>query len=117
MQLRLFAPFLPFVTDEVWSWWQEGSIHRAPWPTVTELATGGDPQVIDDMATVLSAVRRAKSEAKVSMKAEVTRVGITAPEGSLSRLRLAESDLVAAGRIAEVTYLEGTELTVDVTLA
>jgi valyl-tRNA synthetase len=119
VQLRLFAPVLPFVTEEVWAWWREGSVHRAAWPSVAELeAAVGDLAVVADVATALSAVRKAKSDAKVSMRADVEAAVITGEADVLGRIEQAGADLAAAGRIARITYLpEGGPLTVEVTLA
>jgi valyl-tRNA synthetase len=69
VQLRLFAPFLPFTTEEVWSWWQEGSIHRQAWPKADRLealAGSGDPALIDDVASVLTGVRKAKAAGRIA---------------------------------------------------
>ena len=115
--LRLFAPFLPFVTEEVWSWWREGSVHRANWPSLDELSeVAGDPGVLEMTSQVLSSVRRAKSDAKTSMRAEVDSVSITAEKSSIELVRQAEPDLAAATRAALVTYAEG-EFAVDSVLA
>ena len=85
--LRLLAPFLPFVTEEVWSWWQSGSIHLAPWPTASEVeslladnsigARQHDQRVADWATDVLFEVRKQRSEAKQPMRVPITRVTIS----------------------------------------
>ena len=113
---RLFAPFMPYVTEEVWSWWREGSIHRASWPNREELETGGNPELLEVTGEVLSEIRRKKSDAKVSLRAEVSSVRIRDNKPRLDLLGRAEGDLRAAGNIATIEFEEG-ETSVDVTLA
>jgi valyl-tRNA synthetase len=118
VQLRLFAPVLPFVTEEVWSWWQTGSVHRALWPAASELPTGGDPVVLTVAAEALAAVRKAKSEAKQSMRADVASAVVTAREAHVALVEAARTDLTHAGRIAELSVVAGDgPLRVDVVLA
>ncbi|HET6954212.1 MAG TPA: class I tRNA ligase family protein, partial [Acidimicrobiales bacterium] len=126
--LGLFAPFLPFVTEEVWSWWQEGSVHRSPWPdaaALREVAEAGaaapsdepDPAVLAVVAAVLSEVRKAKSEAKRSMRSEVDVATVTDTADRLALLAMAADDLCSAGRIAELRPVAGDGLAVEVALA
>ena len=103
VQLRLFAPVLPFVTEEVWSWWQAGSVHRAAWPVAAEvaaLAPGRRRCGAAGTAEALAAVRKAKSEAKLSMRADVASATVTGPQHALDRVAEAGADLQATGRIA-----------------
>jgi valyl-tRNA synthetase len=107
-QLRLFAPFLPYVTEEVWSWWRYGSVHRAPWPTRHEVgraAGDGDPELLRLAGDALTQVRRAKSDRKVSMRTDVPLAEALGPADVLRRLELVGDDLRAAGRIGTLDLL------------
>ena len=97
--LRLFAPFLPFVTEEVWSWWRQGSIHRSSWPSVAELPETGDPQLLAAIAAALVGIRGAKSQAKASMKTEVARADFAGPASANTALRHVENHRRAVGKI------------------
>ena len=120
VQLRLFAPFLPFVTEEVWSWWQEGSVHRSAWPSdeaLDAVADGVDAAILRDTSTVLMGVRKAKSEAKTSMRTDVAVASVTGSPEALDRVALATDDLRATGSIAELHFSTGEgPLRVAVTL-
>ncbi|OMH24673.1 valine--tRNA ligase [Tersicoccus phoenicis] len=114
--LRLFAPFIPFATEEVWSWWRSGSVHRAQWPTVTGF--DGDTGILPALGVALSGVRKAKSEAKVKQRTEVLSASISGTAGAIERLRAGLGDLKAAGNVSDLTLtvaerVNGTELTVD----
>ncbi|MFN4848317.1 MAG: valine--tRNA ligase [Rhodoluna sp.] len=111
--LRLFAPFLPFATDEVWSWWQEGSIHRSSWPKASELTEGLDSAFLELLPLAeqaLFGIRKAKSDAKASMKADVLSATLVIPPAALAQMELLSADLRAAGRIAELSFDSGETL-------
>ncbi|MBZ5558400.1 MAG: valine--tRNA ligase [Acidobacteriia bacterium] len=109
VMLRLFAPFLPFVTEEVWSWWREGSIHTSRWPTADELlsliADNSDAtRLADERAyqwatDLLFEVRKQRSEAKQPLKVPITRVTVRAEDAAVALMPIVEADLKAALRV------------------
>jgi valyl-tRNA synthetase len=106
--LRLFAPFLPYVTEEIWSWWRYGSVHRATWPTrheLTRVAPHGDAALLDLAGDALRQIHRAKADHRLSMKAEVPLAEALGPAALLDRLRRVEGDVRAAGRIGTLDLL------------
>ncbi|WP_432050448.1 valine--tRNA ligase [Verrucosispora sp. NA02020] len=109
VQLRLFAPVLPYATEEVWSWWRYGSVHRSPWPTTYEVNRAvqgeGDPALLRLASDALGQVRRAKSERKLSMRAEVPLAEALGPAALLDQLTEVADDLRAAGRIGKLDLL------------
>jgi len=111
--LRLLAPYLPFATEEVWSWTHDGSVHRASWPTAAELGEVGQPSgLLALVGEALIGVRRAKSDAKASQKTPVVSATIAAPAAQLAVLRGAASDLAAVGKIQSLEFVEGEALSV-----
>ena len=102
--LKLFAPFIPFVTEEVWSWWQEGSIHLQSWPKSFEITTKPDlgASALTNVTAILADVRKVKTENKQSMKAEVKSLEIWASKEVIAQVENAQKDLIAAGNIKDL---------------
>jgi len=118
--LRLFAPHLPFVTEEVWSWWHEGSVHREHWPEASELALAGEapePLVYEAAAAVLGEVRKEKSAQRRSLATPAVRVVVRDAAARLAALAKAEGDVCAAGKVGVLDCLPGDDFSVTVELA
>ena len=111
--LRLFAPFLPFVTEEIWSWWRPGSVHRASWPDADEIAALAPDlptNAFELTASVLSEVRRAKTEARRSLRVPAEQVTISAADAHVAVLEQTRADVIDAGRIESLTFVTDDSL-------
>jgi valyl-tRNA synthetase len=120
--LRLFAPFLPFVTEEVWSWWRGGSVHRQSWPSADELRIAADrgdyvdPAITEVAAAALAEIRRHKTTEKRSLATPVIACTLTDTPDRLDLLRRALDDVAAAARATSIDLAEGAGLSTNVTL-
>jgi valyl-tRNA synthetase len=118
--LRLLAPYLVFVTEEVWSWSNRGSIHRAPWPTRAEIeaisrADDSAAKAVLHLTEALNAIRKGKTEQKVSVGTPVKQVVYRAAADAIACLKLVERDLKAASRTESLVLAAG-EPGVEITL-
>ena len=110
--LRLFAPFLPFVTEEVWSWWQEGSIHRSSWPSPEEVVApiGGDDveaaSVLSATVEALGEVRRLRALERKSGKVVIIKAVLPDRFRAMGQ---GESDFKAAARVQVLEFADVPE--------
>jgi valyl-tRNA synthetase len=107
--LRLFAPFVPYVTEEVWSWTFAGegapSVHRAPWPGAEDYArvpaVDGGGAVFGAAVALLEAVHKAKSANGASVGRHVARLHAVGHPRAVALVGRALDDVLAAARVAE----------------
>ncbi len=110
---RLFAPHIPFATEEVWSWWKQNSIHLAQWPTVAEI-TGDTKHIdafemmLDSACNVIGVIRRTKTEAKLSQRAEVEYTSVSATDAQIALLKVCIGDLQNAGVVPAIEFVSHT---------
>ena len=113
---KLLAPFIPFATEEAWSWWQEGSVHRSVWPISDDLSaiSGNQSASLMTLASqALIGIRKAKSDEKLSMKAEISSLTIEASDQDIELLKHIESDLKSVGKIDEINYKASESLAIS----
>ena len=101
---RLLAPYLPYATEEVWSWMHEGegSVHRAAWPKpepYEQAAFKVSPDVLTYAGEALASLRKIKSEAKVSMKTPILSVTLDAVDDAADSIKATLGDIAEAGRV------------------
>ncbi|MFT3775761.1 MAG: valine--tRNA ligase [Minicystis sp.] len=117
--LRMFAPALPYITEEVWSWafadeTGHKSIHRAPWPTAAEfadVAAPANPQSHEIAAAAMAAINKRKSELGASVGRVVRSMKIAGSEATLASLAPVLGDVASATRAQkwETAVAEGIE--------
>jgi valyl-tRNA synthetase len=118
--LRLFAPFLPFVTEEVWSWWKQGSIHHTPWPDAAEIEALIDPAESDAAfvraSEITALIRHKRSTMNLGFSVRVRAKDLTLTSMDTAVWPVIERDVLAGNNVVEATVQIVSAGALDVTL-
>lgn len=118
--IRLLAPFLPFVTEEVWSWYRPGSVHVAPWPKANQYGELGaeTATLLDAASAALTVLRRVKSDAKVSPRTPILEATVALPTQFHTVISQVSRDIEAAtAAVSPIVWTSGETASVtDFTL-
>ena len=122
--VRLFAPVLPYITEEVWSWDYAGrvaapagsaacSVHRARWPAAAEFAPVAAPDSADSFAVAkasLAAIHRHKTQAAVSVARGIDSIQLAAHPSTLRTAETVAADVISAVRAQSFELVEDASL-------
>ena len=119
---RMFAPYLPFAAEEVWSWWQPGSVHTAAWPAVDEIDRLAPPDegarlALDKAVEVLGEIRRLRSLSKRPAKTRIASARIRWDADSIALLRNLDVDLRSAAAADAIDFQVAEVLDVELVFA
>jgi valyl-tRNA synthetase len=116
--VRLFAPVLPYITEEIWSWAfaaesGRASVHVAAWPTDADfsgIAPAADAASFETAVAAYLAINKAKADASVSAGRETLRLALAAAPATRAKLAPVMADVLAAARCAEHTLADDAAL-------
>ncbi|MFP4118814.1 MAG: valine--tRNA ligase [Candidatus Woesearchaeota archaeon] len=117
--LKIFAPYLPFVTEEIYSWrlkqlFGDSSVHVSKWPDVDETFISEDDEKAASLACdIIAAVRQQKNIEQVSQKHPVQRLVIDVDDDSKALLESMQRDIAMTTSADEVVYEAAEDIELD----
>ena len=120
--VRLFAPVLPYITEELWSWDNATdadplpaacSVHRAAWPDTAEFASLTLPASASSFAAAkasLASIHRYKTQASVSLARAIDSIQLAAHPSTIRTAEAVAADVMSAVRATSFELVEDDSL-------
>ncbi|MGE0793366.1 MAG: valine--tRNA ligase [Candidatus Woesearchaeota archaeon] len=108
--LKLYAPFIPFVTEEIYSWYfkenEKESIHLTNWPEYEVIYVDENSKIAGNLACeIIGYVRKVKSENKLSQKTEIKAINLSCSEEMRKYIELVENTLKMTLNAQEINFV------------
>lgn len=116
--LKLFAPTLPYITEEIWSWVfakEDGteSLHCAAWPEIqdfTHIPRSDHPDCFDVAVNCLSEIHKYKTLNGVSVGKEMEKITVTGHPDTNEILKIVIQDVMQAAHAGEYQLIDNKQL-------